>query len=140
MIILDTNVLSALMQFDPDDAVADWLDRQPPISIWTTAITILELRTGITMLAPGRRRTRLEMAFSGLLTGGLKGRVLPFDAAAADVTAELVVQRRRKGMLVGERDTMIAGITLSRHADVATRNVKDFRDLEPRVINPWKSR
>ena len=29
MIILDTNVLSALMRTAPDDAVISWLDRQP---------------------------------------------------------------------------------------------------------------
>ncbi|MGH2535480.1 MAG: type II toxin-antitoxin system VapC family toxin [Thermomicrobiales bacterium] len=140
MIILDTNVLSALMQFAPDEVVADWLDRQPALSIWTTAITILELRIGIAMLAPGRRQTQLEAAFSGLLAERLTGRVLPFDAASADVTADLVVQRERTGMIVGERDTLIAGITLSRRAVIATRNVKDFRDLEPRVVNPWDPR
>jgi len=29
MMILDTNVLSALMQQQPDAAVVEWLDREP---------------------------------------------------------------------------------------------------------------
>ena len=38
MIILDTNVVSALMQQQPDPQVVDWLDRQPSESIWISSI------------------------------------------------------------------------------------------------------
>lgn len=38
MILLDTNVLSALMRREPDAAVVDWLDTQPAESIWTTSL------------------------------------------------------------------------------------------------------
>jgi predicted nucleic acid-binding protein len=44
MIILDTNVLSALMGRVPDEHVIGWLDIQPRSSIWTTSVTILEVR------------------------------------------------------------------------------------------------
>ncbi len=47
MIILDTNVVSALMRNSPEPDVAKWLDRQPPSSIWTTSITILEIGVGL---------------------------------------------------------------------------------------------
>ena len=40
MMILDTNVLSALMQATPDKQVVAWLDKQPRTSIWTTSVTI----------------------------------------------------------------------------------------------------
>jgi hypothetical protein len=36
MILLDTNVLSALMRQTPDSQVIGWLDGQPRISVWTT--------------------------------------------------------------------------------------------------------
>jgi predicted nucleic acid-binding protein len=36
MIILDTNVISAVMCDRPPEAVVGWLDRQPRISVWTT--------------------------------------------------------------------------------------------------------
>ena len=51
MILLDTNVLSALMRRDADPVVIDWLDAQPPESIWTTAITVFEIRFGLDMAA-----------------------------------------------------------------------------------------
>ena len=62
MILLDTNVLSALMRREPDRAVMTWLDDQPAESIWTTTITVFEVRTGIELLAQGRRRQQLEQA------------------------------------------------------------------------------
>jgi len=37
------------------------------------------------------------------------------------------------------RDTFIAGIAISRNADLATRNVRHFRDMNIRVIDPWAS-
>jgi predicted nucleic acid-binding protein len=35
------------------------------------------------------------------------------------------------------RDTLIAGIALSRRARLATRNVRDFGDLGVEIIDPW---
>ena len=84
MIILDTNVLSALMRDVPDAAVVAWLDGQAPASIWITSITVFESRFGLALLPDSRRRRLLEQAFAGLLAADLDGRVLSFDAVAAD--------------------------------------------------------
>jgi predicted nucleic acid-binding protein len=47
MIILDANVLSALMRQSVDKKVLDWHDQQPRTSIWTTSVTILEICFGL---------------------------------------------------------------------------------------------
>jgi len=59
MIILDTNVLSALMRQVPEQNVVTWLDRQPRTSVWTTSVTVFEVRFGLQILAGGKRRTLL---------------------------------------------------------------------------------
>ncbi len=41
------------------------------------------------------------------------------------------------GRLLEIRDTFIAGIVVSQHADFATREVRHFQDLDIRVIDPW---
>ncbi len=51
----------------PDQSVLDWLDQQPRTSVWTTSVTILEVRLGLQILAAGRRRTALTEAFDELL-------------------------------------------------------------------------
>jgi len=64
MIILDTNVLSALMTDPADESVVAWLNRQPWESMWTSSITVLEIRFGIDTMAEGRRRrSRLEWRY-----------------------------------------------------------------------------
>ena len=94
MIILDTNVLSALMQRTPDTRVVDWMDRQPAESIWITSITLFEARYGLALLPAGRRRKALEAAFETLLFSDLEQRIISFDQAAADRAAMLAAQRR----------------------------------------------
>jgi predicted nucleic acid-binding protein len=136
MVILDTNVLSALMQVEPDEVVVRWMDRQQDQSTWVTSITLFELQVGIAVMPLGRRRERLQSAFERVLNI-LENRVLDFDALAAQAAASLTAQRRRIGRNVEIRDTQIAGIVIARNASLVTRNVRDFSDLDVPVINPW---
>lgn len=139
MILLDTNVLSALMRSEPEAIVVDWLDAQPSESIWTTSVTVFEIRTGLEFLPSSRRRRNLEATFERVLSEDLDQRVLAFDVAAADAAGALVARRQRAGKAVEIRDAQIAGIALARKAPVATRNVRHFTDLGVRLIDPWSS-
>jgi toxin FitB len=137
VIILDTNVLSALMQRKADTAVVQWLDAQPPTSIWITSVTLFESRFGLALLPAGRRRAALEATFERLLDEDLEHRVLPFDSEAATQAAALSAARQRAGRPVDIRDTQIAGIALACRASIATRNLRHFEGLSVRVIDPW---
>ncbi|MGP0078369.1 type II toxin-antitoxin system VapC family toxin [Mycobacterium sp.] len=137
MILLDTNVLSALMRREPDRTVVAWLDNQPGESIWTTTITILEVRTGIELLEQGRRRRQLEQAFGEVLTEDLGGRVQPFDQPAALAAASIAAARQRAGRPVEIRDVQIAGIATARRATLATRNTRHFDAVGVNVVDPW---
>lgn len=137
MILLDTNVLSELMRQSPEQRVVTWLDRQPRSSIWLTSITDFEIRYGLEILPAGRRRSRLLQSYDALLDL-IERRIAPFDSTAAEVASQLSAQRHRMGRPVDLRDTMIAGIVISRRATFATRNVIHFDDLPAPPINPWE--
>jgi predicted nucleic acid-binding protein len=137
VILLDTNVVSALMRRDRDSVVVDWLDAQPAESIWTTSITVFEVKTGLHLLAAGRRRRDLERAFDALLTEELDGRVQSFDTAAATAAGELAARRQNEGRPVEIRDVQIAGIAAARRGQLATRNTRHFADLGIVLIDPW---
>lgn len=139
MIILDTNVLSALMRQVPEVPVIAWLDRQPAESVWITSITLFEARLGLALLPKGRRQQVLEAAFAQLLEEDLEYRVLDFDSAAATEAALLAAQRQKAGQSVDMRDTQIAGIALARRATLATRNIRHFQDLNIPIVDPWKA-
>nr|VFK42253.1 MAG: hypothetical protein BECKSD772F_GA0070984_11189 [Candidatus Kentron sp. SD]VFK48166.1 MAG: hypothetical protein BECKSD772E_GA0070983_11158 [Candidatus Kentron sp. SD]VFK77680.1 MAG: hypothetical protein BECKSD772D_GA0070982_10019 [Candidatus Kentron sp. SD] len=137
MIILDTNVLSALMRSRPEPVVAKWLDGQPVESVWITTITVFEVRFGFSLLPAEERRESLQTRFFQLLREKLEGRVLVFDDAAADEAATLAANRQKAGRPVDTRDTFIAGIALARKATLATGNTRHFHDLKVTLINPW---
>ena len=137
MIILDTNVLSALMQQQPDPQVVAWLDDQPADTIWLNSITVFEARYGLALLPAGRRKDLLEQRFEELLQDDLQNRALLFDINAAAHAAQLAADRKMRGRPVEMRDTFIAGIALARRAALATRNVRHFDDLSVPVVNPW---
>lgn len=137
MIILDTNVLSALMATRPDPAVVAWLDGQPGDSIWITSITYFEAQYGLALLPPGKRRSSLAQRFAQTLEEDLDNRVLFFDQSAAGEAARLAASRQARGRPVDMRDTFIAGIAIARGARLATRNVRHFEDLPVSVIDPW---
>ena len=136
MIILDTNVLSTLMQKTPDQSVVAWLDQQPRTSIWTTSVTVLEIRFGLQIMPSGKRHSTLLQAFEDLLDK-IGQRVAPFDVAAAAQAGDLMASRGKKGRPGELRDSMIAGIALAQHATLATRNTTHFDDTEVSLINPW---
>ena len=140
MIVLDTDVLSALMRHEADPAVVAWLDLQSAESVWTTAVTVFEIRFGLELLAAGRRRRQLGDAFSRVLEGDFQGRILPFDREAAQEAATRAVERRAVGKTVDFRDIEIAGIVSARQATLATRNVRHFQDLGIELIDPWARR
>lgn len=139
MILLDTNVVSALMQRDPDPLVIAWLDGQPAESVWTTSITVFEVRLGLEILVTGRRRAFLEEAFAKALEEDFEGRVMPFDQVAADAAGRIAAERRRAGRTVEFRDVQIAGIVAARKATLATRNVRHFEGLGLSLVDPWSA-
>jgi predicted nucleic acid-binding protein len=138
MIVLDTNVISALMRKEPEKPVVKWLDAQPTASVWITAITVMEIRFGLQTMPKGRRQEALIQAFELMLKSMIEGRIASFDAEAGVQAAELMAQRKRKGRPAEVRDTMIAGIVLANRATLATRNTQHFEDLPVTVINPWE--
>jgi len=137
VIVLDTNVVSALMADQADRKLADWLDHIPRDRVWLTVITLFELQYGIELLAPGRRRSAIESALLRIVNGGFQDRILNFDKMAAVAAGSIAATRRRGGRPIEIRDTMIAGIAIAHRADLATRNVRHFQNLDIHVIDPW---
>jgi hypothetical protein len=137
VILLDTNVLSAMMRAASEPAVERWLDAQPAESVWTTSITVFEIRFGLKLLAPGRRLEQLDMAFRRAIDEVLAGRVVAFDTTAAETAAAIAAEQQQRGRTIEIRDVQIAGIAKVRRATLATRNTRHFEDLGITLVDPW---
>lgn len=140
MIVLDTNVISALMAPVQEPAIVQWFDSVAPASVFTTTITRAEILYGVRILPDGKRKAGLGANVAKIFDIKLSGRVLPFDVPAADIYAEIVAARRALGRPMMQFDAQIAAIAISRGASLATRNVRDFDHLGLDVINPWDFR
>ncbi|MGE0238297.1 MAG: type II toxin-antitoxin system VapC family toxin [Parvibaculaceae bacterium] len=137
MIVLDTDVLSEMLRPNPEPRVVEWLSDQPRASVFTTTITRGEVLYGIRVLPDGKRRAGLWDAAMKIFDIDMAGQVLTFDSLAADEFAEIGATRRAGGRPFLQFDAQIAGITRSRGAQLATRNVRDFDACGFKVINPW---
>ncbi len=127
------------MRREPEPRVVSWLDSQPSDSIWTTSITVSEVRFGLEILVAGRRRRLLEDAFAKSLEEEFEDRVAAFDASAAEAAGRIAAKRRRAGRPAETRDVQIAGIVTARRGTLATRNLRHFEGLGLELVNPWSA-
>ena len=139
MIILDTNVLSALMQPSPNPQVKAWLDQFGMEQMWLTSITVMEIEFGIALLPQGKRREALQNSFHTMLRQGFVTHIIEFDDNAALVAAQLFASCHKQGRNQEVKDMQIAGIAYCKGAMLATRNTKHFQDLEIELINPFEA-
>lgn len=137
MIILDTNVISEMMEESPAAQVRNWLDAQPLSNLFTTSITQAEILYGIEILPHGRRRTALARIAAAMFSEKFGARILSFGADASQLFAEIAALRRRAGRPIGQFDCQIAAIVRLHDATLATRDTRDFRDCGLALINPW---
>lgn len=137
MIVADTNVVSELMRPAPSPLVRDWVQAQAPGELYTTAITVAEIRYGLERLAGGRRKQSLLAAATEVFTA-FSDYIQPFDAEAAIWYATIVAHRDRIGLPIDGFDAQIAAICRTRGAALATRNTRDFRETAIDLIDPWQ--
>jgi toxin FitB len=137
MIVVDTIVVSELMRSSPSAAVTGWVTGHDESELYTTAITLAEIRYGIERLPEGRRkqllRSTAEQVFSAFAE-----QVLPFDARASVQYATIVCGREQAGLPIDGFDAQIAAICRTHNAALATRNLDDFQQTGIHVIDPWR--
>jgi len=137
MYLLDTNVVSELRKAKAgkaDPNVIAWAANVSAANLFLSAITILELETGIQLVerrdAPQGKLLRAWLEGHVLLA--FSGRILPFDVSVAQRCAKLHVPDRR-----ADRDALIAATALVHGMTVVTRNIVDFQATGVNLLDPW---
>lgn len=137
MFVLDTNVVSELRKAKAGKAdrnVVEWASGVPTDSLFVSAITILELETGVLLVQ--RRDPKQGSLLRGWMDRhvlpAFSGRVLPVDTAVAQRCAALHVPDPRS-----DRDALIAATAMVHNMMVVTRNVADFAATGAPLLNPW---
>jgi len=136
MLILDTGILAEAIKASPDPKVGAWLGTQPRDDLYTTSIAQADILYGVESLPPGKRRADLLAAVVEIFAFFDK-RVLAFDADAARAHPQIVLNRKMMGQKIEPANAMVAAITRSRGATLATRNTAEFAGCGIRVVDPW---
>lgn len=139
MIVLDTNVISEVLQREPDARVVAWLESvEDDVAI--TAVTLAELFAGLRRLPEGRRKANLKKAVSVAVEPYRNDHsILAFDERCAEAYADVLYERERTGLPIATADAQIAAICRAHGAVCATRNMKDFVQTGVSLIDPWNA-
>ena len=132
--LLDTNVVSELRKARPHGAVMAWLSAAEEASLFVSAVTLGELQVGI------ERTRRQDPSKASELERWVDGvpavyQVLPMDASCFREWGRIM--HNKPADLV--EDAMIAATARVHRLIIATRNERDFKQLDVRTFNPFKN-
>ena len=117
-VVIDTSVLIGL---ERRRLTLDYLSLDEPIAL--SAISVSEMLVGAYRSDTSHRR-RMRTAFLELIL--TRSTVLPFDAAAARVHAEITAWLISRGQRIGGHDALIAATAMAHDYAALTDNMRDF--------------
>jgi toxin FitB len=134
--LLDTNCISELVRIEPNPQVMAWVRAADERLLHLSVLTLGEIRKGVT-LAAGRRRTQLERWLEVDLPAQFANRLLPVNAAIAELWGAMAGEAQAQGIAIATVDELIAATAKHHELTIVTRNVRDFRMCGIPVFDPW---
>ncbi len=136
--LLDTNIPSELVRPQPEPRVTTWMAAQSLEALFMSAVSFGELRKGVILRVPGKRRMEIENWIETDLSILFSGRILAVTRAVAERWGVLDGERQLLGRPLPMADGLIAATALEHGLTLVTRNEKDFTGLGLTLLNPWK--
>lgn len=134
MYLLDTNLISEFIKTKRCQSVIDWCRVQDPRDLFLSVLTLGEIRRGIEILEPSRRRASIVSWLEEDLQKQFEGRILPVDAAIADRWGYIMPKCREHTV-----DRLLAATALVHNLTLVSRNRKDFGSIPGlKCVNPWE--
>ena len=136
--ILDTNIISELMNETPNLQVIQWIDEQPVDDLFISSITVAEILFGINRLEQGKRKSRLAQQAALIIDAHFEQKIYNFDKHSAVFYADIRQARSKLGLPISHADCQIAAIACQYNCTLVTRNIKDFQSIQSlEIFNPF---
>lgn len=136
--LLDTNVISEWVKPAPNPRVTQWLDEVDEDQVFLSVASLAEIRRGIELMEPGRRRDRLTAWLAGELLTRFEGRILDIDRRIAEAWGAVMARGQKAGLNLGSMDAFFAATAEVHRMTLVTRNVGHFEKLGAPLFNPWQ--
>jgi len=137
MFLLDTNILSEPAKPLPCPKVIAWLEQMDEDRLLISAVSIAEIKHGISLLDKGRKKNSLTAWLENNLLPRFDRRIIPIDESISLVWGDLMGLSKRQGRYLSTFDGFIAATAKMHHLTLVTRNTKDFDFLSLNLFNPW---
>ena len=131
--LVDANILSEATKQTPNSGVVHWL-RHNERRLAVDPVILGEVRFGILLMTPGRRRERLQRWFDDVRR---RVHCVPWDRDTGLRWAELLAHLRTLGKPMQVKDSLIAATALARGFVLATRNRRDFEASGVEIVDPF---
>jgi toxin FitB len=135
MYLVDTNVISELRKPRPHGAVLAWTQTVDDRDLYICAVTLGEIQAGIEITREHDPTKAAEFE-SWADQIAATWNIIAMDATIFRVCAKLI--HRRSDDLI--EDAIIAATAQVHRLQIATRNVKDFKEFNVPVLNPFTFR
>lgn len=127
--LLDTDVISQLSKDRPNPAVLHWLAENANEEIYLSVITVEEIREGIEMLTPGRKKEILDRWLREEILQDYRDRILPVTIEIADLCGQILGEKETRRFHPDTSDAYIAATARVHRLTIATLNWKHFEHL-----------
>ena len=130
--LLDTNVLSEVVKKRPSVAVLHHLREAPQNALYTSVVSVMEMRFGAVRSAAGSilwERIRRDVL--------ARVKILPLGEDEASRAGEILADLELRGASVGIEDVMIGATALVGGLVLVTRNVKHLGRIRGLVVENW---
>lgn len=137
--LLDTCAISETFKPNPNESLSSWFRKSEDALFFLSVITLGELQKGISKLkvTDERRAAKVFEHIHGSVIPTYRDRILPVDLEIGLKWGEIAGDLAAKGETVPVADGLLAATAIIHGLTVVTRNEKDFRRLDVKLVNPW---
>jgi toxin FitB len=109
-----------------------------PDALYTSVLSMGEIRKGIERLAPGKKRSDLERWLDTDLNGWFGNNLLPVTREISNRWGVLAALSEKQGRPLANIDGLLAATAIEHDLTIVTRNTAHFQDLLAVIFNPWQ--
>ena len=135
--LLDTCVISELVNQHPNARVVEWLKRQDPDSLYLSFVTVGEIKKGIAKRGGDVRALKLEKWLQTTILGTFADRILPVERNVSLEWGRICGEAESIGKKRPAIDALIAATAFVHKMKLVTRNVDDMAGMGVPIFNPF---